>query len=1083
MDVSEGAGTLAQAAADVALVEATTNITVIGGAVTAVSLGSGGSGYQAVGSFQFTLSPGSGGGTGAVVQATVTGGAITAVSLVSGGSGYSTPSFSVRIPDVVTPQPVNVLEATGGTVVSPFTGETRTIRHFTATTLGSGVFMIFKNDGSGPPFQYINNANPNPVTADYRFDQCEITFNATIQSGANLTSIDALSMPMMFELFDGSMNKVGERRYYESLSTILSQFPASASDALYENVGGTPTQGWDNTLGSQDFATFLRALGPGKVASTNVAGDPAPYPSFKPYLEALLAAKPSAAASGTATLVGGLVTSVSLQNAGSGYVTPPSITFSGGGAGSGAAATATLNAGGQVESVSLTSMGSGYSSPPSVTFSAAPGGGTTATGVAIVETGVQSVTVGSGGAGYVYPPAVTLTGGGGSGATAVATVSGGVVTSVQVTKKGSGYSSAPTVSFNQFGVAGSSNGIDYNYSGDIETATNGYQIVLNGTTYRTGTTTPDAGSGTAGVLPISAQVTVNLPETLEQASYTANVDVSGAVTGFTKVSEGNGYMSTPIVTVAGPTAGTTAKATAAAPVGTQIPSLNLTGGGSGYSSASPPVVTVDPPAGSLDTFIYGATLSGDSFALAGFTPAQIQEDTNIVYGSITRDVLAALNFGFANGTHGNTTSQWYSSIPLDSPYGLARPTSDGFYNTWSALIYNYSDAYGFAFGDRVEPSPLITLEDGYTLRITLLPDAWLNAPIPKITSVTPTTMQVQWNGVETAGFTGITYSVDVLDHTGVTPPTITSSGNSYSAAFTGLSEGTTYTFAVTASGTTSPGGQSVSSVSVPVQEITTGTVTPQSEAIPFLMTVTFPPPSNLFVGGPPTAKIDGVDISWDTNTGSWTSANVSGKLGENSYPVTMKDSGGNIIFSTTANVNLTASSGTITTDADCSYFEDGRVSVAGAGSGTLVALILPPLSPVKEFAPITFTTQSYANWIATFPGITDPAQDGDPDSDTLNNLREYFQNMDPEIAGLLDSVTVDRAHGFFTLSYRKSKTVENVTETVEWSTDLLTWQTTDVTYDPDEDKGSYILRTARVPDLDDAKLFMRLELKETLDEL
>lgn len=61
--------------------------------------------------------------------------------------------------------------------------------------------------------------------------------------------------------------------------------------------------------------------------------------------------------------------------------------------------------------------------------------------------GVTGVNVTAGGSGYVSAPAVTFTGGGGSGAAATATLTSGVVTSVTMTAQGTGYTSAPTVGF------------------------------------------------------------------------------------------------------------------------------------------------------------------------------------------------------------------------------------------------------------------------------------------------------------------------------------------------------------------------------------------------------------------------------------------------------------------------------------------------------------------------------------------------------------------------------------------------------------------------------------------------------------
>lgn len=68
----------------------------------------------------------------------------------------------------------------------------------------------------------------------------------------------------------------------------------------------------------------------------------------------------------------GVLLSIVLQDAGSGYSSNPTITFSGGGAVTQATATATQS-GGAVNSMTITGVGSGYTSIPTITFS---GGGT-----------------------------------------------------------------------------------------------------------------------------------------------------------------------------------------------------------------------------------------------------------------------------------------------------------------------------------------------------------------------------------------------------------------------------------------------------------------------------------------------------------------------------------------------------------------------------------------------------------------------------------------------------------------------------------------------------------------------------------
>ena len=108
------------------------------------------------------------------------------------------------------------------------------------------------------------------------------------------------------------------------------------------------------------------------------------------------------------------VASITITNPGAGYTSPPTISFSRGTA----AATATLGVG----YVALGSGGSGYVGAPPVTFSGG-GGGSGAAATASVSASVASVTVTNGGSGYASAPTVSFSGGGGSGAAATAAIS------------------------------------------------------------------------------------------------------------------------------------------------------------------------------------------------------------------------------------------------------------------------------------------------------------------------------------------------------------------------------------------------------------------------------------------------------------------------------------------------------------------------------------------------------------------------------------------------------------------------------------------------------------------------------------
>jgi hypothetical protein len=110
---------------------------------------------------------------------------------------------------------------------------------------------------------------------------------------------------------------------------------------------------------------------------------------------------------------------------------------------------------GVVQSIAVTAAGSGYTTVPTVGFTG--GGGSGATAVAVLRpTSVGGTTGLAGGTGYTTAPTVTIAGGGGTGATATATVVSGAVTAVAITAGGSGYTSVPTAVFSGGGGSGAS---------------------------------------------------------------------------------------------------------------------------------------------------------------------------------------------------------------------------------------------------------------------------------------------------------------------------------------------------------------------------------------------------------------------------------------------------------------------------------------------------------------------------------------------------------------------------------------------------------------------------------------------------
>ena len=159
-------------------------------------------------------------------------------------------------------------------------------------------------------------------------------------------------------------------------------------------------------------------------------------------------------ATATAALGQGYVREIFLNNDGSGFTSPPTITFENSPADNPARAIGILTTRANVTSIEkilMTSAGAGYVTPPQITISG--GGGTGAAATCSVETVYQGVTrfnILDGGVGYSTAPTVTV-GQPGAGTTAVGIASVGlagaqhVVKSIFVSDPGIGYASIPTV--------------------------------------------------------------------------------------------------------------------------------------------------------------------------------------------------------------------------------------------------------------------------------------------------------------------------------------------------------------------------------------------------------------------------------------------------------------------------------------------------------------------------------------------------------------------------------------------------------------------------------------------------------------
>ena len=93
---------------------------------------------------------------------------------------------------------------------------------------------------------------------------------------------------------------------------------------------------------------------------------------------------------------------------------------------------------------------------------------------------------------------------------------------------------------------------------------------------------------------------------------------------------------------------------------------------------------------------------------------------NDVYSVIYRDLIAGFAWGYWGGRYGNDSAKWQNKPPFAA--ARKKTTSYATYNEYAAVVYRYSNAYGFSFSDTGPKKVLLPLDNAATLRITILPD-------------------------------------------------------------------------------------------------------------------------------------------------------------------------------------------------------------------------------------------------------------------------------------------------------------------------------------------------------------------------
>ena len=324
------------------------------------------------------------------------------------------------------------------------------------------------------------------------------------------------------------------------------------------------------------------------------------------------------------TDIGEKVQGVQIINPGYGYeyTNAPGILFFGGGTdGVGAAATVGVASTGSVGIVTISTGGSGYSTPPPVTFGTPKHVGAAATAVLyspMSGTGVSitSAPISDGDAKFMFPggttggrfykpgfpPTVTFGLPTGSNATATATatlddydVSGGTVLTVTMTSGGKFYDSAPTVTFSAPTASGAAATV-----GLAGSSINASSIAFS-TTGRAYTTAPTVSitaapaGGTSGV----GIVTIHSVTGIVTA---VSFNPSDAWAVGTSATVGAGYTVAPTLTFSGATAQVRATGTAVVSAAGTVTSVSIGNSGFGYQAGNPPTISFAESTGGDEEF-------------------------------------------------------------------------------------------------------------------------------------------------------------------------------------------------------------------------------------------------------------------------------------------------------------------------------------------------------------------------------------------------------------------------------------------------------------------------------------------------
>lgn len=560
-----------------------------------------------------TITISGGGGTGAVYTPVVLEGQIIGVDLVSRGTGYtSAPTVTVTGGGGINADLRAVLNLA-------YSGANKLEEsNFYTMTEDFNVYKCLDNNNNSPStvkptgtsvtpiitsdnyvWKYMYNVPINLRSKFLTDDQIPVVSALTNQFYSNGTVDNVIINNKGKDYTTATITVTGDG-FREEDPTFLTGVTVSEGGSGYTtptlNIGDPVTDASlfiaDSTvfLGQKIYNTdfdFYEVVTPGTMSST------APNHRLGTVQNGTAALRfVGTRAKGTVTVSSGAVTAVSLTGAvreinlisgGSGYTTPPTISFSGGG-GSGAVAVPKMNTTtGSIIFITVTNPGDNYTSDPDVHFGTAfP----LSTAVLVgeqyyVSNRLYTIT----GAGTTDSSAPTHTSGSATNGTATVAYAGEPASGSVVRRFGAGYSAAPTISVTESGASGAV--LSFTTS---KSEAKLLPILDNGQIVGTIAENPGIGYSTATLAVsgdgedavLTADLTVGNIQSL-QANNEILTTV-GTINAIKIVSGGYGY-GVANVAIQGDGTGATATAILSTATG-QITKINITNPGSGYTFAN-----------------------------------------------------------------------------------------------------------------------------------------------------------------------------------------------------------------------------------------------------------------------------------------------------------------------------------------------------------------------------------------------------------------------------------------------------------------------------------------------------------------